>query len=457
MKKVYDRIEKQKTFISEGKPLDLAFRKTMLNKLKGAILKYSSDINAALKKDLGKSEFESYATETGLILEEIGMHLKHLSKWTKRKKVKSPLVHFISKSYIYSEPYGRVLIFGTWNYPFQINLVPLIGAISAGNCAIIKPSEFTPHSSELLAKIIEEIFPEEYITVIQGGVEESQYLLSQKFDLIFFTGSPKVGRVILEGASKFLTPVCLELGGKSPCIVDETANIDLSARRIIWGKFVNAGQTCIAPDYLFVHNKVKDKLLLKMKEYVQLFYGDDPSKSADFGRIINQANLNRLADLLKEGEIFSGGQISPEALYMAPTIIDGIKPEHKIMQEEIFGPILPVMTFNNLSEVKEYVNSNPKPLALYYFSENSKDLQTVIREIPAGTVCLNETVMQFGNSNLPFGGVGNSGFGKYHGKSSFDTFSHYKSVLQKSTLVDLPFRYPPYNKTKLKIIKQFLG
>ncbi len=457
MKNIYDRIEKQKAFISEGKLLDITFRKAMLKKLKAAILKYSSDIDEALRKDLGKSEFESYATETGLILEEIEMHLRHLSKWTKRTKVKSPMVHFISKSFIYSEPYGRVLIFGTWNYPFQINLVPLIGAISAGNCAIIKPSEFTPHSSELLAKIIGEIFPEEYVTVIQGGVEESQFLLSQKFDLIFFTGSPKVGRVILEGASKFLTPVCLELGGKSPCIVDETANIDLSARRIVWGKFVNAGQTCISPDYLFVHSKVKDQLLLKMKEYVQLFYGADPSKSADFGRIINHANLNRLAALLKEGQILCGGQISAEELYIAPTIIGGINPEHKIMKEEIFGPILPVMSFTHFSEVKEFVNSNPKPLALYYFSENRKYQQTVIREIPAGTVCLNETVMQFGNSNLPFGGVGNSGFGKYHGKSSFDTFSHYKSVLQKSTLVDLPFRYPPYSKSKLRIIKLFLG
>jgi aldehyde dehydrogenase (NAD+) len=429
----------------------------MLNKLKGGILKYRSEINEALKKDLGKSEFESYSTETGLILEEIGMHLRHLSKWTKRSKVKSPIVHFISNSFIYSEPYGRVLIFGTWNYPFQISLVPLIGAISAGNCAIIKPSEFTPHSSEILTKIIEEIFPEEYVTVIQGGVEASQYLLSQKFDLIFFTGSTKVGRVILEGASKFLTPVCLELGGKSPCIVDETANIDLSARRIVWGKFVNAGQTCIAPDYLFVHSKVKDQLVLKLKDYIRLFYGEDPSKSDDFGRIINLPNLNRLASLLKEGQILCGGQISPEELYLAPTIIDGIKPEHNIMKEEIFGPILPVMTFTNFSEVKQYVNSNPKPLALYYFSENRKNQQEVIREIPSGTVCINETVMQFGNSNLPFGGVGNSGFGKYHGKSSFDTFSHYKPVLKKSTLVDLPFRYPPYNKTKLKIIKLFLG
>ena len=457
MKKLYDSITKQTTFFSQGKLKDVSFRKAMLTRLKGAIQRYNGDINEALKKDLGKSEFESYATETGLILEEIDMHLSHLSRWTKRKRVRSPLVHFISKSFIYPEPYGRVLIFGTWNYPIQINLIPLIGAISAGNCAIIKPSEYTPHSSELLAKIITEIFPEEFVTVIQGGVEESQYLLSQKFDLIFFTGSPKVGKLILEAASKFLTPVCLELGGKSPCIVDETANIDLSARRIIWGKFVNAGQTCISPDYLFVHTKVKEQLLSKMKEYIKLFYGADPSKSPDFGRIINRPNLNRLASLITEGQVIAGGEVRAEDLYISPTIIDNIMPENKIMQEEIFGPILPVMTYTNFQEVKDYVNSNPKPLALYYFSENSRNQQVVVGEIPSGTVCINETVMQFGNSHLPFGGVGNSGFGKYHGKYSFETFSHFKSVLQKSTLVDLPFRYPPYNKTKLKIIKLFLG
>jgi aldehyde dehydrogenase (NAD+) len=457
MKKIYDRIEKQKTFFAQGKLQDIGFRKEMLKKLKGAILKYSNAIDEALKQDLGKSRFESYATETGLILEEIDIHLRHLASWTRPKKVRSPMVHFISKSYVFPEAYGRVLIFGTWNYPFQINIVPLIGSISAGNCSIIKPSEFTPCSSELLAKIIEEIYPEEYVSVIEGGVEESQYLLSQKFDMIFFTGSPKIGRIILESASKYLTPVCLELGGKSPCIVDETANIELSARRIIWGKFVNAGQTCIAPDYLFAHENIKDQLLGKMKEYVQRFFGQDPSKSADYGKIINRNNLNRLNALLADGKIITGGSVNAEALYVSPTIIDGVKSKDAIMQEEIFGPILPVMSYRSFDEVKEFINSNPKPLALYYFTESRQNRQRAIHEISAGTMCINETVMQFGNSNLPFGGVGNSGFGKYHGKFSFDTFSHFKPVLQKSTLIDLPFRYPPYTEAKLRIIKFFLG
>ena len=456
MKKIDELIEKQKVFFAKGDLQEIAFRKELLKNLKTVVLKYSDSIAEALNKDLGKSPFEAYATETGLILEEISNHINHLSKWTRPKKVKSPMVHFISKSRIYPEPFGNVLIFGTWNYPFQINLVPLIGAISAGNCAIIKPSEFTPHSSALLAKLIEEVFPEEIVSVIQGGVEESQFLLSRKFDMIFFTGSTKVGRIILEGASKYLTPVCLELGGKSPCIVDETANVDLSARRIVWGKFVNAGQTCIAPDYVFVHRNVKDQLLIKMQEYIKVFFGQDPKLSPDYARIINLSNLNRLASLLSAGKLITGGQVIPEERYLSPTIIDEINPSDAIMQEEIFGPILPIMTYSNFEEVKAYVNANPKPLALYYFTQNKDNKKRVIREISSGTMCINETVMQFGNSHLPFGGVGNSGFGKYHGKFSFDTFSHFKAVLQKSTLVDLPFRYPPYTKAKLRIIKLFL-
>jgi acyl-CoA reductase-like NAD-dependent aldehyde dehydrogenase len=456
MKKIDELMAKQKVFFAKGDLQVIAFRKELLKNLKTVVLKYSDSIAEALNKDLGKSPFEAYATETGLILEEISNHINHLSKWTRPKKVKSPMVHFISKSQIYPEPFGNVLIFGTWNYPFQINLVPLIGAISAGNCAIIKPSEFTPHSSALLAKLIEEVFPEEIVSVIQGGVEESQFLLSRKFDMIFFTGSTKVGRIILEGASKYLTPVCLELGGKSPCIVDETANVDLSARRIVWGKFVNAGQTCIAPDYVFAHRNVKDQLLIKMQEYIKVFFGQDPKFSPDYARIINLANLNRLASLLSAGKLITGGQVIPEERYLSPTIIDEINPSDPIMQEEIFGPILPIMTYSNFEEVKAYVNANPKPLALYYFTQNRDNKKRIIREISSGTVCINETVMQFGNSHLPFGGVGNSGFGKYHGKFSFDTFSHFKAVLQKSTLVDLPFRYPPYTKAKLRIIKLFL-
>jgi aldehyde dehydrogenase (NAD+) len=457
MKKISDIIEKQKVFLAKGSLQEVGFRKDMLKKLKNSVLKHSNSIAEALRADLGKCAFESYATESGLILEEINYHLRHLSGWAKPIKVRTPLVHFLSRSRIYSEAFGRVLIFGTWNYPFQINIVPLIGAISAGNCAIIKPSEFTPHSSELLSKIIGEIFPEDFVSVIQGKVEESQFLLSQKFDMIFFTGSAKTGRIILEGASRKLTPVCLELGGKSPCIVDESANIELSAKRIIWGKFVNAGQTCIAPDYLLVHRNLKNKLLVKMQEYLLQFFGEDPAKCADYGRIINQSNLNRLCALLSGGKIVVGGKVIAEESYISPTIIDDVMPDDPIMQEEIFGPILPVMTFDRFEEVKEFVNSNPKPLALYFFSQSLNYQKRAVREISAGTMCINEAVMQFGNSYLPFGGVGNSGFGKYHGKYSFQTFSHLKSVLNKSTLIDLPFRYPPYSKVKMKILKLFLG
>ena len=414
-------------------------------------------MDEALRLDLGKSSFEAYASETGLILEELNYHLRKLAKWARRERVRSPLVHFPASSFIYPQPYGKVLILGTWNYPLQIILLPLVGAISAGNCAVIKPSEFAPASANLLEEIIRDTFPAEYITVIQGASETGQELLNSKFDFIFFTGSPRVGKIVMESAAKNLVPVCLELGGKSPCIVEADADIKLAARRIIWGKLINAGQTCVAPDYVFVHHLVKDALVEEMKINIRTFFGEDPSLSPDYGRIINSAHWERLRSMMDGCRILEGGKVKEDERYIAPTIIDGVPFSHRLMQEEIFGPLLPLLEYEEISEVADFVNKRDRPLALYYFSKNGKNRKFVIDSIPCGGVCINETVTQFANIHLPVGGVGNSGMGSYHGEASFRTFSHYKSVLVKSTFLDVPFRYPPYSPIKMKVLRRFLG
>ncbi|MBY0121440.1 aldehyde dehydrogenase [Bacillus sp. S/N-304-OC-R1] len=448
-------IEKQQRFFKTDQTKDVGFRIEVLTKLRNAIKNYERDLMIALKADLNKSEFDAYTTEIGVMLEETKNALKHLRKWAKPEKVKTPITHIGSTSYIYSEPYGVALIISPWNYPFQLAIAPLIGAIAAGNCAIIKPSELTPVTSQLLAKLIAEIFPEEYVAVVQGGVETSQALLSEKVDYIFFTGSVPVGKVIMEAAAKNLTPITLELGGKSPCIVYKDANIKLAAKRIAWGKFINAGQTCIAPDYLYVHNDIKKEFLSHLQESITELYGQNPLNNQDFTRIVNEKHFNRLSSFLSNGEIVIGGSTNKDSLMIEPTILTKITWNDPIMKDEIFGPILPVMEFKELSEVIDGIHNHPHPLSLYLFTEDEKIQQEVLNRVSFGGGCINDTVYHFASPYLPFGGVKSSGIGAYHGKGSFDTFSHKKSVLKQTTLFDIPFRYPNV-KNGLKKIKMFL-
>ncbi len=449
-------ITEQRHLFASGKTKDVAFRIEQLKLLKKVIIEQEFHIQTALKADLNKSEFESYISEIGLCLEEINYAIKHINSWAKPQKVNTPLTQFLASSQIYTEPLGIVLIIGAWNYPFQLMIAPLVGAIAAGNCAILKPSELAVNTSQVLSNIINKTFAPNFIHVIEGGKETTQQLLSQKFDHIFFTGSTEVGKIVMTEAAKQLTPVTLELGGKTPCIVDANTHIEYTARRIVWGKFLNAGQTCIAPDYLLVDKKVKKDLLANITSCIQNFYGNNPIESPDYGRIINEKHFNRLCKFLNIGEIIIGGETNLSERYIAPTVIDQVNWEDAVMKEEIFGPILPVIEYNDLSEAIALVNSQPKPLALYFFSNNQQKQQQILQETSSGGVSINDTVMQSGVPDLPFGGVGASGIGSYHGKASFDTFSHKKSILNKSFLIDLKVRYAPY-KEKLKLVKRLMN
>ncbi|MFD2445554.1 aldehyde dehydrogenase [Bacillus sp. CGMCC 1.16607] len=447
--------QKQRDYFLLGETKSVSFRMEALNRLKSVIKSNENELMKALKQDLNKSEFEAYLTEIGIVLEEIRFTMKNLHKWAKPRRVKSSITLVGSKSYIYPEPYGVALILAPWNYPFQLMIAPLIGAIAAGNCAIIKPSELTPHTSALMAKIINESFPEEYISVVEGGVETSTALLKEKSDYIFFTGSVSVGKVIMEAASKHLTPVTLELGGKSPCIVHEDANLKLAAKRIAWGKFMNAGQTCVAPDYLYVHSRIKAEFLHLLKEAVKEIYSENPIPKGDFTKIVSERHLNRLTAFLNNGSIYSGGRYDVTKGMIEPTILDDISWSDEIMQDEIFGPILPVLEYDDMSSMTNMINKRPKPLALYIFSENKEVQAFILDHVSFGGGCINDTVFHLSSPYLPFGGVGESGIGAYHGKGSFDVFSHEKSILKQTTLFDLPFRYPN-TKNALKKIKYFL-
>ncbi|MBD2439434.1 aldehyde dehydrogenase [Nostoc sp. FACHB-110] len=447
-------IQKQRDFFQTGKTQEISFRLEKLRTLKQAIAENEQAILQALYADLHKPEFETYATEISLV-KEITHAIKHLTSWTKPKKAEVPLEFFSYSAKIYPEPLGVVLIIGPWNYPFNLIISPLVGAIAAGNCSILKPSEIAPHTSSLLAQIIGQYFEPEYIAVVEGGVEVSQKLLAEKFDHILFTGGTAVGKIVMEAAAKHLTPVTLELGGKSPCIVDVNINLEHTARRIIWGKFLNAGQTCIAPDYLLVDKSIKQNLLDSLKKIIHEFYGDHPADSPDYARIISQKHFERLSGLLKDGEIIIGGETKPEERYIAPTIIDQVSLTDPVMQEEIFGPILPVIEYTDITEAIALINSRPKPLALYLFTENENLQQQVLQATSSGGVCINDTIMHVAISSLPFGGVGDSGIGNYHGKAGFDTFSHYKSVLRNSFWFDLKWRYAPYQ-GKLSFLKRLI-
>ena len=448
-----DIIQKQRQFFATGETKNIDFRLEQLKKLKQAVSDYQKEIVAAVNADLNRPEFEAYFELAAIA--EVNYAIKHLKSWVKPQKVAAGLEQFPATAKIYPEPLGVVLIIGPWNYPFQLNILPLVGAIAAGNCAIVKPSEIAANTSKVVAELISKTFDPAYIAAVEGGVETSQQLLAEKFDYIFFTGGTNVGRVVMEAAAKNLTPVTLELGGKSPCIVDSDISIENSAKRIVWGKFINAGQTCIAPDYLLVNRAVKSEFLAAVTQTIRSFYGENPAESPDYCRIISQRHFSRLAEFLKDGKILIGGETNAEEKYIAPTVIDGVSWDAPVMQEEIFGPILPVLEYSDLDEAIALINSRPKPLALYLFSRDKNKQQRVLRETSSGGVCINDTVMQVGVTSLPFGGVGNSGIGSYHGKASFDTFSHYKSVLNKGLWFDLEWRYAPY-KGKLKLLKKVI-
>ncbi|MBD2387381.1 aldehyde dehydrogenase [Cylindrospermum sp. FACHB-282] len=452
---ISDIVRQQCAYFSTDKTKEINFRLEKLKTIRQAVAENKQAILQALQADLHKPELEAVTAEIIFVLKEIDQAIKHLKNWSKPKKAAVPLYLFPASARIQPEPLGVVLIIGAWNYPFQLVILPLVGAIAAGNCTIIKPSEIATHTSGLLAEIIAKYFEPAYIAVLEGGAETTQKLLVEKFDHIFFTGSPDVGKIVMAAAAKHLTSVTLELGGKNPCIVDTEIHLEHTARRIIWGKFFNAGQTCVAPDYLLVAQKIKEKLLVNLEKCLKEFYGDYPETSPDYARIITQKHFDRLSNFLKQGKIIIGGEANQTELYIAPTLLDDVSLEDPVMQSEIFGPILPIIEYTDIADAIALINSQPKPLALYLFSQNKNLQQRVLQETSSGGVCLNDTILQFNVSSLPFGGVGNSGVGSYHGKASFDTFSHYKSVLHNPFWLDIKLRYAPY-KGKLPWLSQLL-
>jgi aldehyde dehydrogenase (NAD+) len=449
---IKEMLKQQKAFFDSHMTKDVGFRITQLEKLYSIIRSSDDLILKALYEDMKKPRLEAYAGEIALVLNEIRYALKKLSSWVKPRMKMTARPLLPSLCYTVPEPLGSVLILSPWNYPFQLALAPLVGAMAAGNCSVVKPSELAPASSEMIKGLFQDHFDPRYISIVTGGVESAQELLRQRFDYIFFTGSTQVGKIVMEAASRHLTPVTLELGGKTPCIVDMDVNMKFAARRIIWAKFFNAGQTCVAPDYLLVNSAIRDEFVGMLKKQIIRFFGVDPSKSSDYARIINSAHFNRLTSYLNSGRIVIGGEISPETCYIAPTVIDNISSEDPIMQEEIFGPILPVLTFHNLSEAIGFVNSRPKPLSLYLFTADKNKQKKVRFETSSGGYCINDAVVHFVSHLLPFGGVGDSGMGSYHGKASFDCFSHTKSVVKNTMLFDIPLRYVPY-RFKLGLVK----
>lgn len=442
----------QKTYFKTGETKSLSFRKTVLKRLRIELIKREDAISSALHKDFKKPVFESYATEIAMVISELDLTIKKLKRWAKPKRVTPSLLNFPSSSKIYSEPYGNTLIISPWNYPYQLALAPLVAAIATGNTVILKPSELTPNTANIIEEIITAVFAPNHVSVIKGGVPVSTALLAERWDYIFFTGSVFVGKIIAKAAAEHLTPVTLELGGKNPCIIDETVNIKLTAKRIVWGKFINAGQTCIAPDYILIHKSVKEEFYKALEKEIELAYSNTPKQSEDFARIVNDKNFNRLAKMLHNETCVIGGQTDINSLYVAPTIIDEPKLDSEVMKNEIFGPILPVISYENISEIDAVISNYEKPLSLYVFSNNASKSKALINKFSFGGGAINDTVVHFINHKLPFGGVGNSGIGAYHGKLSFDTFSHKKGVVKKANWLDLPFRYAPY-KGKLKQIK----
>jgi aldehyde dehydrogenase (NAD+) len=447
-------VEDQRSYFMSGKTRDIPFRKERLRELAGIIRKSDKKILEALFEDMKKPAVEAYASEISVVINEIGHVLSHIDSWSKCVGVRTPKHLFPSKSFIMPEPYGVSLIIAPWNYPFNLALIPLVSSIAAGNCSIVKPSEYSPNTSALMEEIISKTFDPSFIKVVTGDANEARALLEEKFDYIFFTGSVATGRRVMEAAAKHLIPLTLELGGKSPCIITHDIDKDITARRVAWAKFFNSGQTCIAPDYLLVERSIKDEFTNCLKKHVREFYGNDVSSSPDYARIINNAHFKRLRNLMDEGDIIMGGRTDEANLYIEPTIIDNVKPQFKVMQEEIFGPILPVMAYDGLDEAISFVNSRPKPLSLYIFSRDKAEEDRVVNGTSSGGVCINDAMVHFASDALAFGGVGESGMGAYHGKAGFDTFTHYKGVVKNNLSYDLPFRYAPY-KYKLPLVRWF--
>ena len=453
---VKELISEQRIFFQSGKTLSVDFRIGELKKLYQSVQDFEKEILDALQADLGKSATESYMCEVGMALSEIRYMIKHVKKWSKGEKVRTPIAQFAAKSYRKPSPYGNALIMSPWNYPFLLTIDPIANAIAAGNTAIVKPSAYAPQTSAVLEKLLSKTFPKEYIAVVTGGRKENAALLDEKFDIVFFTGSQAVGKEVLRKCAEYLTPAVLELGGKSPCIVDETAKIPLAAKRIVFGKFLNCGQTCVAPDYLLCHSAVKEKLIEEIKKQIKLQFGEKPIENPHYGKIVNDKHFERLVGLMEDKKVVYGGGVYELNQKIEPTVMDGVTWEDAVMQEEIFGPLLPILTFETFEEIFALLQDKQKPLALYLFTKDKRRAREVVEKCAFGGGCINDTIIHLATSEMGFGGVGESGMGAYHGKTGFDAFSHYKSIVEKGTKMDLPMRYQPYKKSKEKLIRKFL-
>lgn len=453
---IKDILQQQNHFFSSGKTIQAEFRLKQLESLKEAMIRHEADLAAALKEDLGKSRMESYMCEIGLTLSELTWMQKHLCSLMRSKRVSTPVAQFAAKSFRSPSPYGTVLIMSPWNYPVLLTLDPLIDAIAAGNTAVVKPSAYAPCTFDVMKTMIEECFPAHYVAVVDGGRAENQALLQQRFDMIFFTGGKTVGREVLRHAAEYLTPVTLELGGKSPCIVDSTAKIRLAAKRIVFGKYLNCGQTCVAPDYILCDKRIRDELITAILAEIEKQFGKEPLKNPNYGKIINEKHFERILGLINGEKLVYGGQSEPESLRIAPTVLNNITWDDAVMGEEIFGPLLPILTFDTLDEALDTVESHPHPLALYFFSEDKAAQKKVLDTCRFGGGCINDTIIHLATSDMPFGGVGESGMGSYHGRVGFETFSHYRSIVDKKTWMDLPIRYQKYTGLKEKMMRMFL-
>ena len=449
-------VEHQRKFFNTKETLDINKRIYYLKKLKSVILKYENEINQALYEDLGKSPSESYMCEVGLTLSELSYQIKHIKRWSRAKRHITDLTNFHGKSYSVFEPYGVVLVMAPWNYPFMLTMEPLIGAVAAGNCVVAKPSAYSPATSSIIKKILEQVFDDSYVAVVEGGRAENTELLEQRFDYIFFTGGVNVGKLVMEKAAKNLTPVSLELGGKSPCIIDKTANLKLAAKRLAFGKYLNLGQTCVAPDYLLIEETVKEKFLDILIDTVKKMYGENPLENQNYGKMINEKHYRRVMGLIDERKVILGGKGIKEQLRIEPTVLDNVTESDDVMQEEIFGPVLPVITYKEINDAVQFIETRPHPLALYIFSNDRKVQKLFTEKVTFGGGCINDTILHLATSRMGFGGVGNSGMGAYHGIKSFQTFSHEKSILRKYNWIDMPMRYQPYTKIMDKLVRMFL-
>ena len=455
-KEIHDIVDRQRKYFQTGATLSADMRIAGLRRLYTAVSQRETEIREALKKDLGKSGFESYMCETGMVLEEISYMLKHIRSFSREKRRRTPLAQFHSRSYQKPSPYGVTLIMSPWNYPFMLTLSPLVDALAAGNTAVVKPSAYSPHTSRLILDILSQCFEPRYVAVVTGGRAENTCLLQEHFDYIFFTGSQSVGKEVMRKAAEHLTPITLELGGKSPCIVDKTANLKLAAKRIVFGKYLNCGKTCVAPDYVYCHRSVKDQLLKEVQDQIRKQYGSHPLDNPDYGKIINVKHFDRILGLIEETKVIHGGSSDRKALRIEPTVLDNVSFSDPVMQEEIFGPVMPVLVFDSLEEVIARINSMPHPLALYFFTSDKAAAKEITSRCGFGGGCINDTIIHLATTEMGFGGFGESGMGAYHGKTGFDTFTHYKSIVDKKTWLDLPMRYQPYRQLHEKMVRFFL-